>query len=117
MAHDHYMLDYWGLAFKQAAQALRAKLDALHLRAARKAGAGRIAVCGPHAARRSGARARLRNHLGPQARRFRDDARHVLLPRPRAPVLVEIEREGVDYARVYDIRGRPMPNLLTEPPP
>ena len=33
------------------------------------------------------------------------------------PTLVEIEREGVVYARVYDIRGRPVPNLLTEPPP
>ncbi len=35
----------------------------------------------------------------------------------QAPVLVEIAREGVVYARVYDIRGRPVPNLLTEPPP
>jgi len=34
-----------------------------------------------------------------------------------APVLVEIAREGVVYARVYDIRGRPVPNLLNEPPP
>jgi hypothetical protein len=34
-----------------------------------------------------------------------------------ARVLVEISREGVDYARVYDIRGRPVPKLLTEPPP
>jgi hypothetical protein len=32
-------------------------------------------------------------------------------------VLVEINREGIYYARVYDIRGRPAPNLLTEPPP
>ncbi|MGB6996343.1 MAG: hypothetical protein WBD96_02130, partial [Pseudolabrys sp.] len=34
-----------------------------------------------------------------------------------APVLVEINREGIDYARVYDMRGRLVPNLLTEPPP
>jgi hypothetical protein len=32
-------------------------------------------------------------------------------------MLVEIDREGIAYARVYDIRGRPVPNLLTEPPP
>jgi hypothetical protein len=32
-------------------------------------------------------------------------------------VLVEINREGVDYARVYDMRGRLVPNLVTEPPP
>ncbi len=116
MAHDNYMLDYWGLAFKQAGEALRAKLDELHL----KPPGGRrwtVEICGPQRSGRSGARARVRNHLGSQARGFRDDARHVLLPRPDAPVLVEINREGIDYARVYDIRGRPVPNLLTEPPP
>ena len=32
MAHDNYMLDYWGLAFKQAGVALRAKLDEMHLK-------------------------------------------------------------------------------------
>ena len=32
-----------------------------------------------------------------------------------APVLVEIAREGVVYARVYDIRGRSFTNLLTVP--
>jgi hypothetical protein len=35
----------------------------------------------------------------------------------QGPMLVEIIREGVVYARVYDIRGGPVPNLLTEPPP
>jgi hypothetical protein len=35
----------------------------------------------------------------------------------KAPVLVEIEREGVVYARVYDIRGRTISSLLTIPPP
>jgi hypothetical protein len=34
-----------------------------------------------------------------------------------APVLVEIEREGVVFARVYDVRGRSISNLLTIPPP
>jgi hypothetical protein len=30
-------------------------------------------------------------------------------------VLVEVTREGVVYARVYDIRGRSYPSLLTMP--
>jgi hypothetical protein len=34
-----------------------------------------------------------------------------------APILVEIVREGVVYARVYDIRGRSFTNLLTTPAP
>ena len=46
MAHDNYMLDYWGLAFKQAGEALKTKLNAMRL----KLPAGRrwtIEICGP----------------------------------------------------------------------
>ena len=32
-----------------------------------------------------------------------------------APVLFEIVRDGVVYARVYDIRGRSITSLLTIP--
>jgi hypothetical protein len=32
-----------------------------------------------------------------------------------APLLAEIARDGVVYARVYDIRGRAFPTLLTQP--
>jgi hypothetical protein len=33
-----------------------------------------------------------------------------------APVLAEIVRDGVVYARVYDTRGRNVPSLFTIPP-
>ncbi len=33
-----------------------------------------------------------------------------------APVLVEVRREGVLFARVYDIRGRAFDSLFTIPP-
>ncbi len=32
-----------------------------------------------------------------------------------APLLVKIVRDGVAYARVYDIRGLSVPTLLTRP--
>jgi hypothetical protein len=32
-----------------------------------------------------------------------------------APIVAEIVRDGVTYARVYDIRGRSFPTLLTQP--
>ncbi|HVR58666.1 MAG TPA: hypothetical protein VMT72_17790, partial [Pseudolabrys sp.] len=116
MAHDNYMLDYWGLAFKQAGEALRAKLDAMHL----KPPAGRrwtIEICGPQRPAEVA--------LGPDFEttwdRKRADFAMMLgtfyCRDLTAPVLVEINREGIDYARVYDMRGRPVPNLLTEPPP
>jgi dolichyl-phosphate-mannose-protein mannosyltransferase len=116
MAHDNYMLDYWGLAFKQAGEALRAKLDVLNL----KPPGGRrwtVEICGPQPPAEIA--------LGPQFEttwdRKRADFAMMLgtfyCRDLTAPVLVEIDREGIDYARVYDIRGRPVPNLLTEPPP
>jgi Dolichyl-phosphate-mannose-protein mannosyltransferase len=116
MAHDNYMLDYWGLAFKQAGEALRAKLDAMHL----KPPGGRrwtVEICGPQPPAEVA--------LGPAFEttwdRKRADFAMMLgtfyCRDLKAPVLVEIKREGVAYARVYDIRGRPVPNLLTEPPP
>jgi hypothetical protein len=116
MAHDNYMLDYWGLAFKQTGAALRAKLDAMHL----KPPDGRrwtIEICGPQRPAEVA--------LGPEFEttwdRKRADFAMMLgtfyCRDLTAPILVEINREGIDYARVYDIRGGPVPNLLTEPPP
>jgi hypothetical protein len=116
MARDKYMLDYWGLAFKQASEQLRAKLDARQ----EKPPAGRrwiVEVCGPQ----RGAEVAL----GPEFettwdRKPADFAMMLGTFYCRdldGPALVEIVREGVVYARVYDIRGRPAPNLLTEPPP
>ena len=116
MAHDNYMLDYWGLAFKQAGEALKTKLNETDL----KPPAGRrwtVEICGPQRPAEVA--------LGPEFEttwdRKRADFAMMLgtfyCRNLTAPVLVEIAREGIIYARVYDIRGRPVPNLLTEPPP
>ena len=76
-----------------------------------------VTICGPQAT--------AQEQLGPQFETTFDDkqadfamvlgafyCRHL-----KAPIMVEIEREGVVYARVYDLRGAPTPKLLTEPPP
>jgi len=116
MAEHNYMLDYWGLAFKQASEGLKAKLGEMAL----KPPAGRrwtVEICGPQRPAEVA--------LGPDFEttwdRKRADFAMMLgafyCRDLAAPVLVEIEREGINYARVYDIRGRPVPNLLTEPPP
>ena len=46
-AEEHYMLDYWGLAFKQATQELRTKLEQQSWNRTKR-GPWRVAVCGPN---------------------------------------------------------------------
>lgn len=115
-AEGRYMLDYWGLSFKQAAQQLRATLDARHER--RPADRPwKIAVCGPHPP--------ARVELGPDFDLTWDirGADFALMlgafycKQLDAPVLADVEREGALYARAYDIRGRSFSDLLTQPPP
>ncbi len=109
-ADDHYMLDYWGLAFKQAAQELRAQLTE-GLQTPTDGRRWRVAICGP-----------LRPaqvELGPEflttwdtkGADFALTMGEFYCANLAAPVLVEIEREGVVYARVYDVRGRTFTSL------
>ncbi|HEX5508304.1 MAG TPA: glycosyltransferase family 39 protein [Pseudolabrys sp.] len=116
-ARGQYMLDYWGLAFKQAAEKLRVQLAANH----EAPPPGRrwvVAICGPQSS--------AEVELGSQFETTWDEKKAdfamelgTFYCRPlQAPLLVNIEREGVSYARAYDLRGRPTtPNLLTVPPP
>ncbi len=116
VAQHSYMLDYWGLAFKQAADELRARLadGAEHQPQGRR---WVVAICGPQSS--------AQEELGPQFETTFDSktadfvmslgtfyCRHLT-----APILVSVEREGVVYARVYDMRGGQPQKLLTQPPP
>jgi hypothetical protein len=114
-ADDHYMLDYWALSFKQAAQELRARLTE-GLQTPTDGRRWRVAICGP-----------LRPaqvELGPEflttwdtkGADFAFTMGEFYCANPPAPVLVEIEREGVVYARVYDIRGRTVTSLNSVQP-
>jgi hypothetical protein len=110
-----YMLDYWGLSFKQAAEALRAWLAARGEEPPN--GQWTIAVCGPHPPAHIA--------LGPDFHLTWDakGAQFALMlgtfycAELDAPVIAEVKREGVVYARVYDIRGRAVTSILTLPPP
>jgi hypothetical protein len=115
-ADGRYMLDYWGVATKEAAQGLRAKLAA----AGEQPQPGqrwRVAVCGPQRSARVGLGRGFVTQWQPQNADFALSLGAFYCVKLDAPVLVEIAREGVIYARVYDIRGRAIPTLLTQPPP
>lgn len=116
-AADHlYMLDYWGLAFKQASEDLRTQL----LERQEYPPEGRkwkVAVCGPQRPAQVG--------LGPEftigwdsvAADFAMTLGEFYCRGLNAPVLVEIKRDDVVYARVYDIRGSSISSLLSVPAP
>jgi hypothetical protein len=114
-AEGRFMLDYWGLAFKQASQELREKIPALGMRAE----GGRlwkIAVCGPHPPASNALGDQYELTWESQGADFAMMLGVFYCAKYDAPVLVEITREGVVFARVYDIRGRTFPTLFTFPP-
>jgi hypothetical protein len=110
-ARPRYMIDYWGLSMTQASRELRTLL-------AQRAETPRgdkwnVAVCGPHPA--------VSVALGPQYSAIWDpkgaDFAMMLgefyCAKLDAPVLFDVVRDGIVYARVYDIRGRSISSLLT----
>ncbi len=113
-ADDNYMLDYWGLAFKQAAQELRTKLTE-QLEVPTKGRRWRVAVCGPHAAAAVELGPEFVTTWEPKGADFAMMLGTYYCAEYDAPVLVEIEREDVVFARVYDIRGRDFTSVFNNP--
>jgi hypothetical protein len=114
-AQPRFMLDYWGLAFKQAGDELREKLAAR----GETPPAGRkwkIAVCGPHPPARVALGDQFEPTWDPSGADFALMLGAFYCARLDAPLLVDIVREGVSFARAYDIRGRAIPSLFTQPP-
>ena len=114
-ADGRYMLDYWGLALKQASQELLAKVAALGLRA-ESGRTWKIAVCGPHPPAAIALGDQYDLTWDSKGADFAMMLGTFYCAKFDAPVLAEITREGVVFARVYDIRGRSFPSLFTIPP-
>jgi hypothetical protein len=113
-ARGRYMVDYWGLSFKQASQALLARLAERH-ESKPSDRRWKIAVCGPHRSPQVELGPDFETSWDPSGADFAMMLGEFYCAKLDAPLLVEIEREGVAYARVYDIRGRSIPTLLTLP--
>jgi hypothetical protein len=113
-ARGNYMLDYWGLSFRQASLALRAKLDQSHEKPVGRA-RWKIAACGPHPPAKVVLGPDFELSWDPRGADFALALAEYYCAELDAPVVVEIKRDGVVFARVYDIRGRSVSNLLTVP--
>ena len=114
-ATRHYMLDYWGLSFKEAADKLMEVLEEKGI-ATPEGRRWVIAVCGPHPPAEVELGSDFVTTWNAKGADFALMLGEFYCADLNAPELVKIEREGVILARVYDIRGRDIPDLFTMPP-
>jgi hypothetical protein len=112
-AQQNYMLDYWGLSLTQASRRLLGYVADHHESPPR--GTWTVAVCGPHPPVAVALGAQFTTTWNPRGADFAMMLGVFYCAKYDAPELFEIVRDGVVYARVYDIRGRSFSSLLTVP--
>ncbi|MDB5573749.1 MAG: hypothetical protein JWR79_906 [Tardiphaga sp.] len=115
-ADNFFMLDYWGLALKQASDALREEIDTRqeHAPQGRK---WKVAVCGPQRPAQVALGPDFTIGWDSQSADFAMTLSEFYCKGLTAPVIAEIKRDDVVFARVYDIRGRSISSLLAIPAP
>jgi 4-amino-4-deoxy-L-arabinose transferase-like glycosyltransferase len=115
-ADDRFMLDYWGLALKQASDGLREEI-ANRQEVAPHGRKWKVAVCGPQRPAQVALGPDFTIGWDSHAADFAMTLGEFYCKGLTAPVLVEIKRDDVVFARVYDIRGRSISSLLAIPAP
>jgi Dolichyl-phosphate-mannose-protein mannosyltransferase len=115
-ADDRFMLDYWGLALKQASDGLRDELVERQ-EVPPEGRKWKVAVCGPQRPAQVALGPDFTIGWDSHAADFAMTLGEFYCKGLNAPVLVEIKRDDVVFARVYDIRGRSISSLLSIPAP
>jgi hypothetical protein len=115
-ADDLFMLDYWGLALKQASDGLREELTERQ-EAPPHGRKWKVAVCGPQRPAQVALGPDFTIGWDSHSADFAMTLGEFYCKGLTAPVLVEIKRDDVVFARVYDIRGRSISSLLAIPAP
>ncbi len=115
-ADDRYMLDYWGLAFKQASDDLHEQIEEKHM-SPPPGHKWKVAVCGPQRPAQVALGPDFTIGWDSHAADFAMTLGEFYCKGLSAPVMVEIKRDDVVFARVYDIRGRSISSLLSIPAP
>jgi hypothetical protein len=115
-ADDLFMLDYWGLALKQASDGLREELVERQ-EVPPRGRKWKVAVCGPQRPAQVALGPDFTIGWDSHAADFAMTLGEFYCKGLTAPVMVEIKRDDVVFARVYDIRGSSISNLLAIPAP
>jgi 4-amino-4-deoxy-L-arabinose transferase-like glycosyltransferase len=115
-ADDRFMLDYWGLALKQASDELREQLVERQEVPPRNR-KWKVAVCGPQRPAQVALGPDFTIGWDSNAADFAMTLGEFYCKGLTAPVMVEIKRDDVVFARVYDIRGSSISSLLSIPAP
>jgi hypothetical protein len=112
-ARQDFMVDYWGLSLTQASRRLLTEIS--ERRDTPPHGRWTVAVCGPHPPVVVALGPQFTTTWDPQGADFAMVLGEFYCAKLDAPVLFDIEREGIVYARVYDLRGRAISSLLSVP--
>jgi len=115
-ADTRFMLDYWGLALKQASDGLKEQLDERQ-EVAPEGRKWKVAVCGPQRPAQVALGPDFTIGWDSHAADFAMTLGEFYCKGLSAPVMVEIKRDDVVFARVYDIRGKSISSLLSIPAP
>src|SRR3954462_8069567 len=115
-ADDRFMLDYWGLALKQASDGLREELVERQ-EVPPRGRKWKVAVCGPQRPAQVALGPDFTIGWDSHAADFAMTLGEFYCKGLTAPLMVEIRRDDVVFARVYDIRGRSISSLLAIPAP
>jgi hypothetical protein len=115
-ADDLYMLDYWGLALKQASESLREEIvDREEVPPLGRK--WKVAVCGPQRPAQVALGPDFTIGWDSKGADFAMTLGEFYCKGLNAPVYTEIIRDDVVFARVYDIRGSKISTLLAIPAP
>jgi hypothetical protein len=115
-ADTRFMLDYWGLALKQASDGLKEQLDERQ-EVAPDGRKWKVAVCGPQRPAQVALGPDFTIGWDSHGADFAMTLGEFYCKGLSAPVMVEIRRDDVVFARVYDIRGKSISSLLSIPAP
>jgi 4-amino-4-deoxy-L-arabinose transferase-like glycosyltransferase len=114
-AAQRYMTDYWGLAFKETSEALLDQLDEHHI-APPPGRKWKVVVCGPAHTASIELGPNFETTYDAKGADFALSLGTFYCAQLDAPVLAESEREGVVFARAYDLRGNSYVTTYAYPP-